>query len=230
MQYNRYHRRLISPVLIIFILLVFLSCHHKTRQEPQENVKTNVLEKLLAGNYRFSHWQPVHPDESRQRVSEIANGQHPFAVVISCSDSRVPPELIFDQGLGDLFVIRTAGNLMGGLEIGSVEYAVEHLGVPLIIVLGHRQCGAIKAFTEEGEAPGHIRDIIDSIRNEVEIINVPMNDKNRLDHCIEANLRHAARQLISQSAIIKEKEEKKELKIVTGIYDLEQGVVNILGQ
>ncbi|MBL7743297.1 MAG: hypothetical protein JNN00_07430, partial [Chitinophagaceae bacterium] len=154
--------------------------------------------------------------------------QHPFAVVISCSDSRVPPELIFDQGLGDLFVIRTAGNLMGGLEIGSVEYAVEHLGVGLIIVLGHQQCGAIKAFVEGGEAPGHIKDIVDSIKNEQEIREIAVNEKNRLDHCIEANLHHATYQLMSQSSILKEKTEKNELKIVAGIYDLEKGEVRML--
>ena len=223
---NAYRRRA-AVITVSFAMLVY-SCHHKTGSDQQITTKANVLEVLMAGNYRFAHSTPVHPDESKKRMDEIAKGQHPFAVVISCSDSRVPPELIFDQGLGDLFVIRTAGNLMGGLEIGSVEYAVEHLGVGLIIVLGHQQCGAIKAFVEGGEAPGHIKDIVDSIKNEQEIREIAVNEKNRLDHCIEANLHHATYQLMSQSSILKEKMEKNELKIVAGIYDLEKGEVSML--
>jgi carbonic anhydrase len=205
MSVNRYNHTAAAMILAFFVMVAASSCHRKDRHDQQAGDKSNMLEKLMAGNYRFSHSRPVHPDEGKQRISEIAKGQHPFAVVISCSDSRVPPELIFDQGLGDLFVIRTAGNLMGGLEIGSVEYAAEHLNVPLIIVLGHRECGAIKAFVEGGEAGGHIKDIVDSIKAEKEISNIPPDDAKRLDHCIEANLRHATRQLLSQSVIIKEK-------------------------
>lgn len=211
------------------ILVIGLTaCHDKINQPVAK--ENNNLEKLLQGNDRFAAAHPLHPDVSRQRMGEIAKGQHPFAVVISCSDSRVPPELIFDQGLGDLFVIRTAGNLVGGLEIGSVEYAVEHLQVPLIVVLGHEQCGAVKAFVEGGEAPGHIKDIVDSIKAEVEISAVAKDDKDRLAHCIEANLRHVTLQLKLQSTIIREKMEKGELRIVTGKYDLEKGAVTLLKQ
>lgn len=215
---------------ILFSVIVLLglctACQHKMNQ-PIVTESTN-LEKLLQGNSRFATARPLHPDESRQRIHEIAAGQHPFAVVISCSDSRVPPELIFDQGLGDLFVIRTAGNLIGGLEIGSVEYAVEHLQVPLILVLGHEQCGAIKAFVEGGETPGHIKDIVDSIKAEAEICAIAKDDKDRLAHCIEANLRHVTLQLQQQSSIIREKVEKGELKIATARYDLERGSVSLL--
>lgn len=210
----------------IVLLVVFAACGHKMNQPVA--TKSTTLEKLLEGNTRFAAAHPLHPDESRQRIGEIAKGQHPFAVVISCSDSRVPPELIFDQGLGDLFVIRTAGNLVGGLEIGSVEYAVEHLQVPLILVLGHEQCGAIKAFVEGGETPGHIKDIVDSIKAETEISAIAKDDKDRLAHCIEANLKHVTLQLQEQSSIIREKMEKGELKIVTARYDLEKGSVTML--
>ncbi|MBL7740973.1 MAG: carbonic anhydrase [Chitinophagaceae bacterium] len=225
---NHAYRRVTVMLAVASLFMLLYSCRHKPGSDQQLTTRANVLEVLMAGNYRFAHAKPVHPDESRQRMSEIAKEQHPFAVVISCSDSRVPPELIFDQGLGDLFVIRTAGNLMGGLEIGSVEYAVEHLGVGLIIVLGHQQCGAIKAFVDGGEAPGHIKDIIDSIKSEQEIREIPANDKNRMDHCVEANLRHATHQLLNQSAIIKEKVEKNELRIAAGIYDLQKGEVSML--
>lgn len=212
----------------IVLLVICTACQHKINQPVI--TKNNTLEKLLEGNNRFAAAHPLHPDEGRQRLGEIAKGQHPFAVVISCSDSRVPPELIFDQGLGDLFVIRTAGNLVGGLEIGSVEYAVEHLQVPLVIVLGHEQCGAIKAFVEGNEVPGHIKDIVDSIKAEAEICAIAKDDKDRLAHCIEANLRHVTLQLQEQSSIIREKMEKGELKIVTARYDLENGSVTILKQ
>ena len=211
---------------VVLLLAFCTGCQHKMNQ--QVATETSNLEKLLQGNDRFAAAHPLHPDEGRQRLHEIAKGQHPFAIVISCSDSRVPPELIFDQGLGDLFVIRTAGNLVGGLEIGSVEYAVEHLQVPLILVLGHEQCGAIKAFVEGGEAPGHIKDIVDSIKAEAEICAIAKDDKDRLAHCIEANLRHVTLQLQQQSAIIREKMGKGELRIVTGKYDLEKGAVTLL--
>lgn len=179
----------------------------------------------MEGNHRFSNGQPQHPDEGWQRRNEISGEQHPFAVVISCSDSRVPPELIFDQGLGDLFVIRTAGNLIGGLELGSVEYAVEHLQVKLVIVLGHEECGAVKAFVSGAHVDGHIRDIVDSIRNEEEIKAIPGNDANRLGHCIAANIRHTAQQLKNQSALVAAKVQSGELEIKSACYDLRNGVV-----
>lgn len=223
--------RIILP-LLIFIAVIIAGCKSHTANglsSPDAPAPAS-LQKLMDGNSRFAHWKPIHPDESRQRVIEISKAQHPFAVVISCSDSRVSPELIFDQGLGDLFVIRTAGNLIGGLELGSVEYAVEHLGVDLIIVLGHQQCGAVKAFVEGGEAHGHIKDIIDSLKKETEISNVPPGDKNRLDDCIRANILHGIHQLKEQSAIIKEKLDSKQLQIKACYYDLEKGIVSIVNE
>ena len=163
-------------------------------------------------------------------MEEITGGQHPIAAIVCCSDSRVPPEIIFDQGLGDLFVIRTAGNLLGGLEIGSIEYAVEHLGVRQVLVLGHKECGALKAFTEGKEVPGHIRDIVDSIKMEQEIRQIPPGDKNRLDVCIRANILHGIHQLQSQSTIIAEKIRTKEVQVFGAIYDLEKGLVQLVSE
>ena len=184
------------------------------------------LKRLLAkGNQRFATMHPKHPHESKKRMLEIAKDQHPFAAVVCCSDSRVPPEVVFDQGLGDLFVVRTAGNLMGGLEVGSVEYAVEHLGVKLIIVMGHEGCGAIKAFVEGGEAHGHIRDIVDSIRAESEIRAINTEEKNLLQDCIRANIRHGIRKLKSQSAIIDEKVKSGKVEITGALYNLQKGLV-----
>jgi carbonic anhydrase len=212
---------------LVLLAGIFLS---GCKNETQPTVKTDEtpLEKLLNGNQRFASFHPVHPDETASRLKEISTAQHPFAAIVCCSDSRVPPELLFDQGLGDVFVIRTAGNVISGVELGSIEYAVEHLGVKLVMVLGHEKCGAVKAFVDGGEAPGHIKDIVDSIKEEEEIKAIAKNDKNRLDDCVKANVRHGVHQLETQSEIIKEKEHKHELQIVGARYDLDEGKVSLV--
>src|SRR6478736_4693898 len=138
----------------LFFLLfigVFSACNHT------DNNKLSPLQKLEEGNKRFASGKPIHPDETLERLRELKKGQHPFATIISCSDSRVPAELVFDQGLGDIFSIRTAGNVMGDYELGSIEYAVEHLDCKLIVVMGHENCGAIQAYAspEKGEHDDH---------------------------------------------------------------------------
>lgn len=208
-------------VACLILTATLLSCH-SAAEEPSGDIK----QELARGNRRFVTMHPAHPNESKKRRAELAEGQHPVAAVICCSDSRVPPEVIFDQGLGDLFVVRTAGNLMGGLELGSLEYAVEHLGVKLVIVMGHKECGAIKAFVQGGEAQGHIRDIVDSIRAEAEIQGMDPVSQHTLDRCIRANIMHGLHQLDRQSALISEKVEKGELEVVGALYDLRQGLVS----
>ena len=104
------------------------------------------------------------PNQGVERRKELVEGQHPFAIILCCSDSRVPPEVIFDQGLGDLFIVRTAGNVFDNIALGSIEYAVEHLEVPLLVVLGHGQCGAVTATVEGGHAPGHISNVVEAIQ------------------------------------------------------------------
>lgn len=119
---------------------------------------------LTEGNARFTSGRHGKADLGAARRQDLAaNGQNPFAVVVCCSDSRVPPELIFDAGLGDLFVIRTAGNVVDDVALGSIEYGAEHLGVPLIVVLGHENCGAVKATVDGGEVHGCITSIVDRI-------------------------------------------------------------------
>jgi carbonic anhydrase len=194
----------------------------------QKTTSDNPVQQLLDGNSRFAGMHATHPHENAARLKEVAAGQHPFAAVICCSDSRVPPELIFDQGLGDLFVVRTAGNLMGGLEIGSIEYAVEHLGVKQVMVMGHKECGAIKAFASGEEVPGHIKDIIDSIKAENEIQQIPAQDKQLLDDCIRANILHGIHQLKQQSPIIAEKIRNGTLQICGACYDIKHGLVELV--
>jgi carbonic anhydrase len=127
-------RYLFLPFLTTLLVVFFFSCNEQATKTAATAAGGIPLERLLAGNDRFNHLTSIHPDEDLKHRLQEAEKQHPFAVVITCSDSRVAPELIFDQGIGDLFVIRTAGNIIGGVELGSIEYAVEHLGVKLVVV------------------------------------------------------------------------------------------------
>lgn len=137
--------------------------------EPgQQPGPSEALDRLRAGNDSWVEDQARHPDASVPRRHEVAAGQHPFAVVFSCIDSRVPPELVFDQGLGDLFVVRTAAHTLDDLVTGSLEYGPEELATPLLLVLGHQRCGAVTAAVQsihDGEPlPGHLRDIVEQLR------------------------------------------------------------------
>ncbi|HET7536058.1 MAG TPA: carbonic anhydrase [Candidatus Didemnitutus sp.] len=122
-----------------------------------------ALSKVMEGNARFAAGKAIHPDQTAARRIEQAKAQTPFAIVLTCADSRVAPEMYFDQGIGDLFVIRNAGNILDDHVFGSIEYAVEHLHVSLILVVGHDKCGAVTAAIEDGEAPGHIPSIVNEI-------------------------------------------------------------------
>ena len=127
-----------------------------------------ALQKLIDGNKRFMTGELALKDTGSTRRGNLVKGQQPFAVIIACSDSRVPPEIIFDQALGDLFIVRTAGNVVDPIAVGSVEYAVEHLLAPLVVVIGHDYCGAVKAAVDGGEAPGSINTIIAKLMPSVE--------------------------------------------------------------
>lgn len=230
-QILKFLNSLIHSFSLSVILFGLVACHPDSKKASIIKAgNESPYEKLVGGNEHFYHLKPVHPDEDLQHLKEASKSQHPFAVVVCCSDSRVSPELIFDQGIGDLFVIRTAGNMIGSLELGSIEYAVEHLGVKLIVVMGHENCGAIKAFIEGEEAPGHIKDIIDSLKGESEIKAIPTSDKNRFDECVIANVQHGIKQLKTQSNIIHEKLEKGELKLLGARYDLDDFTVSFTGQ
>jgi carbonic anhydrase len=211
-------------LLLLTILAAFtvLSC-----KLPDE---TNLapLDRLKQGNKRFISGKPVHPDETLERIRELNKGQHPFAIVVSCSDSRVPPELIFDQGLGSIFSVRTAGNVIGDYELGSIEYAVEHLECKLIVVLGHEDCGAIKAFVEtDGHYPhlDHIKDIVDYINNEAEEQALVTTHTVTLSKAIEANIEHGATLLKESEPILKHLADKKEIEIIQALYHMESGEV-----
>ena len=211
-------------VPIIFISLLF-SC--KQNQEKDQVTALTPLEKLKVGNERFVSGHPVHPDETLDRIRELKKGQNPFVVVVSCSDSRLPPELIFDQGLGDVFSIRTAGNVIGDYELGSIEYAIEHLHCKLIVVLGHENCGAIQAYATSGNEKhnDHIQTLVDYIAAEEEEKIVPDSLRSNIDILVKANIAHAVNLLSSSTPVLKPLVDKNEIKIIGAYYDLDSGNV-----
>ncbi len=186
------------------------------------------LQKLEQGNKRFASGKPVHPDETLERLRELKGGQHPFAVIVSCSDSRVPAELVFDQGLGDIFSIRTAGNVMGDYELGSIEYAVEHLDCKLVVVMGHKNCGAVKAFIDSKghyEHDDHIKEIVEYIQNEQEEKNLAKKGELSFDNAVNANVQHGVKFLKTAEPILKESHDQKKIMIIGAVYDIETGKV-----
>lgn len=183
------------------------------------------LAALLSGNKRYADGKMLHPDLSIDRRTAISAAQHPFAVVVCCSDSRVPPELVFDQGLGDLFVIRTAGNLVDSIAVGSIEYAVEHLDVHLIVVLGHENCGVIKAFLEGGAPHGHIRKLTEAVAAEPEIQLAMKAQGDKTDACVRANIHHITQLLRNNQWGSKG---AAQLTIVGARYDLDSGKVEVI--
>lgn len=180
---------------------------------------------LIKGNKRFLTGNMLGKDYSLTRRSELAEkGQHPFAVVVSCSDSRVPPESLFDQALGDLFVVRVAGNVITPIELGSIEYAVEHLKVPLVLVLGHEKCGAVTAAVEGGEVPGSIGAITEKINPAIEQAKETSRSQEELiEKSIELNVLRALKD-IKTSPII-DHALGENLKLEGGVYHLEAGDV-----
>ncbi len=176
----------------------------------------NALQALKAGNERFVTGNLSNKDTYVEDRKALCTGQHPFAVVLCCSDSRVAPEIIFDQKLGDLFVIRNAGNIVDEEVLGSIEYAVEHLETPLVVVMGHSSCGAVTATCQGGDLPGHILDLAKRIK--------PSLDQGC---CIDDNARrHAKRmaQLIEEDEIV----HHVGAKVVATFYNLESGKVEWL--
>jgi carbonic anhydrase len=188
-----------------------------------------ALQLLLEGNERFKSGNIMNKDLSTaKRYNLLKKGQHPFAVVLSCSDSRVPPEILFDQALGDLFVIRVAGNVVTPVELGSVEYAVEHLKVPLVMVLGHEACGAVTAAAEGGETPGSISSIVDKINPSInEAKSTGLNGTALIEKSVDLNVENSLQE-ISKSPIIKKYIDMKCLQTIGAKYDLDDGKVQLI--
>ncbi len=187
-----------------------------------------ALQRLLRGNRRYAAGRPLHPHESPYRRLDIAEAQKPFATIFGCVDSRVPPEIVFDAGLGDLFVIRTAGHVLDAAVLGSLEFGVVELGIPLLLVLGHEHCGAVTAAleaVEDGAEPeGDIATIVDSIRPAVEQAKEQPGDT--LDNAVRVNVEMTV-QSLKASPTLASAVTSGALTIAGAYYDLYTGVVEI---
>jgi carbonic anhydrase len=214
--------QLMRPTLLILLSpLVLFASEHEGGVAPDQG-----LAMLKVGNQRYVSGRMEHPHATQDRRNELSKGQHPFAVVLGCSDSRVPPEIIFDQGLGDLFVIRDAGNVLDNEVLGTIEYAVEHLGSRLIVVLGHEGCGAVTAAVQGVAVTGHIKTVVDSIAPAVRESKSLPGDK--VHNCVLANARRSAKRIRSTAPILKNLNGTGQLRVVAADYDIATGKVEFL--
>ncbi len=195
-----------------------------------------VLKQLMAGNQRFTAGQSISPDHGLERMRSLAQSQAPVAVILGCADSRVPPELIFDEGLGSLFTIRVAGNIADDASLGSIEYAVESLNVKLVMVLGHERCGAVtaalNALTNGTHLPGHLESLTKVIEPAIAQAKQQQSEAFQpgelLDQSVRANVRAVVQALSTSQPILAQRVKQKTLKIVGGYYDLDSGAVEVI--
>ncbi|MBK9225263.1 MAG: carbonic anhydrase [Flavobacterium sp.] len=180
-----------KKIVIAMLFTIFFGCQNQTFYEEEVNKNDDLLEFLLIETKSFLDEKPTHTHQDINAVLKNQNSQKPFAVIVTCSDSRVSPEILFDQGIGDLFVIRNAGNLISDIDMGSIEYAIEHLDTKLIIVLGHTECGAIKAYLgdKKDDYKKHLSHKIKTIANENE--QKKIKKPKDLNSCIIANIMHS---------------------------------------
>lgn len=217
------------------LLLVFLlSCTGTASAFVKSDVPPEAALKMLQeGNGRFVKAAVKRPNQNaKQRLQTAEKGQKPFAAVLSCADSRVPVEVIFDRGIGDIFVVRDAGNIATTTDIGSIEYAVDHLGTPLVVVLGHSKCGAVTAAVEGGDAPPNIKAIVDFIAPAVTTAKSANPDKTGdalVPAAITANIWQAMADIYKNSPLMREKVKDSKVKLVGASYDIKTGKVNWMG-
>ncbi len=191
----------------------------------------DALQRLKDGNRRFVTGQLQHPHESRDWRATLESAQHPFAVILGCADSRVPPELLFDQGFGDLFVVRVAGNIADTDVTASIEYGVDHLDIQLVLVLGHSQCGAVQAAVDHAaESPKEADEIVSLLyRIEPALADLPkdLDRKQKVALAVQRNVQLTVQRL-SQTPDLMKSLKKGKLRVVGGIYDLHTGQVEFL--
>lgn len=224
-------KRILSLSLMVVVLcaaMVWASAPKPTLTPDQ------ALERLQRGNERFLAAKPIHPNQDAFRRSVTAKeGQKPFATILGCADSRVPLELVFDAGVGDLFVVRVAGNVTYFDQAGTIEYGADHLGSNLVVVLGHTKCGAVTAVVNGEEAHGNIPALVANIVppvTKVKADNPGLAGADLLNKAIEANTFQAIEDLFKSSPIMRDMVKAQQAKVVAAIYDVESGKVNWLGE
>lgn len=219
-------KKIICSVFLIFAMLASTNvcfANHNIDNLSAEK----ALTKLIKGNERFIKHKEKHPDIDIKRRKEMLKGQNPFVVILSCSDSRVPPELIFDQGLGDIFEIRNAGNVLNEHVIGSIEYAVMHCGVKLIVIMGHQDCGAVAATLSGVYETKYIKALEDSIQPAVEDCKKKGLEVNS-DNVVRAHIMQDINELLSQDLELVKYMKENNVQIVPAYYNLDTGKVDFL--
>ena len=208
-----------------------LAASHEGHEAGPGLTPDEALKRLMAGNARYAAGRQVHPDGDVARRRSLTGGQHPFATILACADSRVGPELIFDEGLGDLFVVRVAGNVVDDVVRGSIEYAAIHLSTPLVMVLGHEHCGAVTATVEalsgksnpadQGSRIGALADLIAPA-----VKATPADAPDNVEAAVLLNAQRMARRLLVESPPLSQRVRAGRLKIVSARYGLATGAVD----
>jgi len=223
----------ISLLMLIVIVAAALAAPALATSAGPGIFPDEALRILKEGNARYVGGKLQHPHQGPERRALTAGqGQHPLAAVLTCSDSRVPPEIIFDQGIGDIFVVRVAGNVAATDEIGSLEYAVDVRAVPLVVVLGHTQCGAVGAVLDDTKLPPNIANLLEPIKPAVDKAreaNPQAAKEVLLQAAITANVWQALDDMLRLSPVIREKIKEGKVKLVGALYDLDSGQVQWLG-
>lgn len=186
--------------------------------------KEEVITRLIQGNRRFVANQLQNQHQDQVRREELVKGQQPYAIILSCADSRVVPELAFDAGLGELFVVRVAGNVANNSSIASIEYAVAHLGSKVIVVLGHQNCGAVTAAIRGGDNGHNLNHLLSHITPAL----ASSAEGASVNDVVKTNANHTAAALLSRSSIIRDAFEREQLSIVSAYYHLDSGEVELL--
>ena len=226
----------LSSLLVLSLTLALCGAHAaapgSVKSDPGARLLRDASLMLLKeGNSRFVSGKPQHPHQDAERRTEVAKGQEPFATVLACSDSRDPVELIFDRGVGDVFVVRVAGNIAGLSELATVEYGIGHLNTPVLIVMGHSKCGAVTAVANGAELHGHLHALANKIQPAVDKTKAGNPEPDELvSRCIQANVWQTIEDIIKQSSVVRGKMAEGKVSILGAIYDLDQGKVTWLGQ
>lgn len=223
-------KAIIAIITVALLLTCVLIVNSIISQKTRSAIPDNALTLLKEGNARYIEEKGNHPSKGAERREETAKyGQNPYAVVLSCADSRVPIEMLFDAGVGDIFVVENAGNIgQDDIVAGSIEYAVKHLNVPLLVVLGHTDCGAVQASLSTVPAAGNIRviqKIIEPAATEAKKNNPTLQGPALLNAAIKNNVRQSTTDLLVRSEIIKKMSNSGKLKIVTGVYNIKTGEI-----
>lgn len=221
-------------VIFVLVGLVCLSGYGSDAANPEKltrMLQQSTLTLLKEGNIRYAEGKSFHPNiEASRRAELAAAGQEPMATILSCSDSRGPVELIFDRGVGDLFVVRVAGNTAGLSELATMEYGVTHLGTPVLIVMGHTKCGAVTAAVKGAELHGHLPSLISLIKPAAEKAKASGSEEDVVPRAIEQNVWQQVENIFARSALVRDFAAAGKVTIIGAVYDIASGKVQWLGQ